>query len=83
MIKRIWNESYARTWPGRAVDVLVDGFVFLPLYVTDKSPRVAIRLLGIAWYMAWVFPAALIAMIPMMLLIFADIIADTIRGPNA
>lgn len=67
------------TWPGRAAEFLMDSVVSLPLNVMEGKGR-AVRMLCLAWFVVWMPPVMIVFVIPIVALIFTDIIAETWNG---
>ena len=66
----------------RAMDAILDFGVFLPLTLTQDSKSAAVRLGGLACFCVWCLPVFALFMLPMLFLIFVNIVGDVARGEN-
>lgn len=72
-------------WPDESVmDKIVDrefgNFVMLPITVTEDSPYVAVRLLGLVAFFVWFFPAMVLAIPVLLIGICGSTVMSTIQG---
>ena len=72
-----WGDS---SLPERWLDALADFGPWLPMTLTQGHPSALVRLLGLLWFFVWCVPVFALCLLPMLALILATIITDTIRG---
>lgn len=68
------------TWAENAADWLAEYVWFWPLTLMTHMKSAPVRLLCFAAYMVWVLPGTLIAGLPLLFLMFADMIIHVTRG---
>lgn len=64
----------------RILDALCDFGPWLPMTLTQGSESPIVRVLGVLWMFVWIPPAMFVCIIPLMLMLFVNIIGDAIRG---
>jgi hypothetical protein len=68
------------SWTERWLERLFDNWLFLPARLTQDSKRPIVRVLGLFAHFVWFIPAMVVAILPMMCLMFADMVIAAWRG---
>lgn len=79
-VRREWNESLSKTTPGRMADVLMAFGPFLCANMSQSSKTPVGRVTWLALHFFWAIPSMALCLVPMLILIGADIVIETWRG---